>query len=364
MNFFSQKPSKSSGVASNWKWPAIGLLLAGVIIAAYVALFLYQPKGDGRKIQVVDFPKGSSLKRLADDLEKGGLIGSAALFTFYARISGIAPRVQAGTYQFSDGMLPAEILRKLATGDVYEKRFAVPEGYSIFQVAEMLDSRGFFKKEQFLRECRNPRLLKEFGIKGATVEGYLYPSTYNLLKVTDPADLIRQMVAQFRKVNGGIFAGQEKGSRLTESQIVTLASIVEKEAVAREEKPLIASVFLNRLKKGMPLQSDPTAVYGTRAFGGKVTGTDVRRESPYNTYVIKGLPPGPIGNPGAGAIEAVLKPATTGYYYFVAKNDGTHQFSADLDEHNRAVRLYLKGGAVPTETPEIKNDRPNITGRR
>ena len=143
-----------------------------------------------------------------------------------------------------------------------------------------------------------------------------------------------------------------------------LASIVEREAVVPQEKPIIASVFLNRLKKGMPLQSDPTATYGIRAFGGKVSGTDVRRDSPYNTYMINGLPPGPIGNPGAEAIEAVLQPAATGYYYFVAKKDGTHHFSLNLDEHNRAVQMYLKGGASQAGSPEYKNDHPNITGRR
>jgi UPF0755 protein len=261
-------------------------------------------------------------------------------------------------------MSPLEIFRKLAAGDVYEKRFAVPEGYSIYQLAEMLDSRGYFKKEPFLAECRNPQLLKEFGITGSTVEGYLYPSTYNLVKIENPGELIRLMAGQFRKVYAERFAKIESGSRLSQNQIIALASIIEKEAVVPQEKPVIASVFLNRLKKGMPLQSDPTATYGVRAFGGKVSGSDVRRDSPYNTYLISGLPPGPIGNPGAEAIESVLKPASTGYYYFVAKKDGTHHFSASLDEHNRAVRLYLKGGAAQTGSPEYRNDRPNITGRR
>ena len=172
------------------------------------------------------------------------------------------------------------------------------------------------------------------------------------------------MVAQFEKVYAERFAAMEKSSHLTRRQIITLASIIEKEAVAPQEKPLIASVFFNRLKTRMPLQSDPTAVYGTRAFGGKVSGSDVRRDSAYNTYKISGLPPGPIGNPGAGAIEAALQPATTGYFYFVAKNDGTHQFSVNLDEHNRAVRLHLKSGVSQAGSPEYKNDRPNITGRR
>jgi UPF0755 protein len=228
-------------------------------------------------------------------------------------------------------------------GEVYEKKFALPEGYSIYQAAELLAAKKFFPKDDFLLACRDAKLLRELGIKGESVEGYLYPGTYNLLKVEDAAALVRLMAGQFDKVYTERFAALEKGSRLTRRQIVTLASIVEKEAVVPEERPLIASVFLNRLKKGMPLQSDPTAVYGVRAFGGRVTGNDVRRNTAYNTYQISGLPPGPIGNPGEGAIAAVLKPAVTGYYYFVARKDGTHQFSATLDEHNRAVKQYLKG---------------------
>ncbi|PKN16322.1 MAG: endolytic transglycosylase MltG [Deltaproteobacteria bacterium HGW-Deltaproteobacteria-23] len=339
-----------------------------VLIAAFsvgrFAFFLYTPQGDGRNIKIVDFAKGSPLKKLAADLEKEGLISSATLFTLYAKVSGVAGKLQAGTYKFNDALTPPEMMRKLAVGDVFEKRFAVPEGYSIFQVAEMLDSRGFFNKEPFLKECRNPALLKELGIKAASVEGFLYPSTYSLLKIETPADLIRQMTGQFSKIYTEKFSETEQNSRLSRLQIITLASIVEKEAVVPEEMPIIASVFHNRLKKGMPLQSDPTAVYGVRAFSGRVSGSDVRRDSPYNTYLIKGLPPGPIGNPGAAAIEAVLRPMATGYYYFVAKNDGTHHFSVSLDEHNRAVQRYLKGGAAQTGSPELKNDRPNITGRR
>lgn len=343
---------------------AISLLLIILLAAGRFGYFIMLPPGDGRNVKIVDFARGSSVRKFAEELEKEGVIGSSALFTLYARVTGVAGKVQAGTYQLSDGMTPPEILRKLASGEVYEKKFAVPEGYSIFQIAEMLDSRGFFKKEAFLKACKNAELLRELGIKGESVEGYLYPSTYNLLKVEAPSDLIRQMVAQFRKAYDERLAPLETGSGLSVAQAVTLASIVEKEAVVPDEKPLIASVFHNRLNKGMPLQSDPTAVYGIKVFGGKVSGADVRRDSAYNTYRINGLPPGPIGNPGTAAIEAVLRPASTGYYYFVAKNDGTHHFSKDLDEHNRAVRLYLKGGAAQTGTPELKNDAPNITGRR
>jgi UPF0755 protein len=346
------------------KWLLAG---AAVLLGACLlrlTLFALVPPGDGKVVREVDFPRGSSLRRFADQLEKGGVLDSARLFTLYARLNGASAKVQAGTYQFNDAMKPSQILHMLVSGEVYEKRFAVPEGYSTFQIAEMLDARGLFSKDDFLAACKDPALLRQADIKGKSVEGYLYPSTYNLAKVADAASLVRMMTQQFRSVYDESFPPLEGATGLSRGEIVTLASLVEKEAVTPEEKPLIASVFFNRLRTGMPLQSDPTALYGVRAFAGKVSGTDVRRKTPYNTYLIRGLPPGPIGNPGKGAIEAVLKPAKTNYYYFVARQDGTHQFSATLDEHNRAVRLYLKGAPAEGASPEYRNERQNITGRR
>lgn len=335
-------PGINSSLQKGWKkWAVVAVVLLVAVTAARCWVLLGLPYGAGKVVNIVEFSKGTPLRKLADELEKGGILGSSRLFILYARLKGVADRAKAGTYQFTDGEPPAEILRKLVAGEVYEKRFAVPEGYSIYQIAELLEGRQLFSKEAFLKECRNQALLKELGIHGKSVEGYLFPSTYNLANVTDPADFIRLMTGHFRKVYER-YSSLEERSRLTRHQIITLASMVEKEAVIPEEKPLIASVFFNRLKKGMPLQSDPTAVYGMYAFGGKVTKRDVQRKSAYNTYKFRGLPPGPIGNPATGAIEAVLLPAATDYYYFVAKKDGTHHFSTTLDEHNRAVNLYLK----------------------
>ncbi|MEI6306239.1 MAG: endolytic transglycosylase MltG, partial [Deltaproteobacteria bacterium] len=212
----------------------------------------------------------------------------------------------------------------------------------IYQAAELLEQKGYFKKESFLSACRDQTLLKRFGIYGDSVEGYLYPATYNLSRNSSEEQLIIQMLEMFNKTYSGLQGVDEVEQELSRQEIVTLASIIEKEAITPEEKPLIASVFYNRLRLKMPLQSDPTAVYGVRAFGGKVHKSDLGRKSPYNTYMIAGLPPGPIGNPGSGALQAVLHPATTKYLYFVARKDGTHQFSRTLDEHNRAVTRYLK----------------------
>lgn len=331
--------------------------------------FLTVPHGAGRNQQIVAFAKGRSLALFAVELEEKKLISSARLLTLHARLLGDDSRVQAGDYQLNDGMKPREILRKLVTGDVYVRLFAVPEGYSLYQLAELLQARGLFKKEDFIRACSDKKLLAELGINAHSVEGYLHPGSYNVVTGMDEAALITQMVKKFHEVFAAKFAERAKSSALDMGKILTLASMIEKEAVEPTERPLIAAVFLNRLQKGMRLQSDPTAVYGVRAFAGKISKQDIMRDSPYNTYLIAGLPPGPIGNPGSGSLEAVLNPARSTYLYFVAKKDGTHYFSSTLAEHNRAVVRYLKTAApsgTPTPRPvaEYKNDHPNLTGRR
>jgi len=321
----------------------IAIILLLSIPLVIFRLFLVNTPGSGRNTQIVEFAKGQSLKKFASLLETRKIITSAGLFVLYARLRGDDGRVKAGFYQFNDAMTPAVILHHMVAGDVYEMRFAVPEGYSIYQIAELLAGRRLFGKEAFLRACFSRPLLRELGINGKSVEGYLYPSTYFIKPNMTVGDLIRLMAGQFDKIYFGELADHTNGSRLSTREIITLASIIEKEAVKPEEKPLIASVFYNRLARRMPLQSDPTSVYGIRAFAGNISKHDVSHATPYNTYRISGLPPGPIGNPGSGAIEAALKPAATGYLYFVAKRDGTHYFSSTLEEHNAAVRKYLKG---------------------
>ena len=322
-----------------------------LFLLARFGLFLVNPPGTGINVQILDFGQGQPLKKFALTLERQKIVGSAGLFLLYARLRGDDGRVKAGYYQLNDGMKPGEILRRMVAGEVYQLRFTVPEGYSIYQVAELLAGRRLFERDEFLRECFSTPLLRELGISGKSVEGYLYPSTYDMTPGMTPAELIRLMTAQFEKVFEREFADRVKEKALTKREIIILASMIEKEAVRPEERPLIASVFRNRMRRGMPLQSDPTAVYGVRAFAGNVTKNDISRVTPYNTYLIGGLPPGPIGNPGNGAIEAAINPATTRYLYFVAKKDGSHYFSTSLDEHNSAVRKYLKSTRGPTFKP-------------
>jgi UPF0755 protein len=339
------------------------LLLAPPVI---LGLFLVSTPGSGRNIQILEFEKGLTLKKFAYVLEERKIITNAGLFTLYARLRGDDGRVKAGYYQFSDAMTPADVLRRMVAGDVYSTRFAVPEGYSIYQIAELLAGRHLFNKETFLKECFSRLLLRELGINGKSVEGYLYPSTYDITPNMTAAGLIRLMAAQFEKVYTRDFSAQTERATLTKHEIITLASMIEKEAVRPEEKPIIASVFLNRLRRRMPLQSDPTSIYGVRAFAGNISKKDVTHATPFNTYMINGLPPGPIGNPGSGAIEAALNPAKTNYLYFVAKKDGNHHFSTTLEEHNAAVRKYLKASANPSPRPVAfyRSDIPGLVEGR
>lgn len=345
---------------------AAALLLLPVL---WLGIFASNAVGNGKKVAVIKFSPGMTPGKIASELQAKRLISSARLFTIYTRLRGQDAKLKAGTYQFDDGMSPATILRMLVTGDVYQRLFAVPEGYSIYQIAEILESRGLFSRDAFLKQCRDKELLQDLDISGKSVEGFLYPGTYNVLPGMSARDLIVQMVEQFYDVYNARFADRAEGSPLDRVKILTLASMIEKEAIEPSERPIIAAVFHNRLKKRMRLQSDPTAVYGVRAFAGNVSKKDILRRSPYNTYVISGLPPGPIGNPSSAAIEAVLNPAQADYLFFVAKKDGSHYFSTTLEEHNRAVTKYLK--TSPASAPpatgkmaEYINDNPSITGRR
>lgn len=306
-------------------------------------LHLARPAGDGKRVYGLTVPKGAGFVQVARDLERQGIVRSALHFRLVGRLKGLDRRMQPGDYRLSNAMTPVEILEKMASGVSDARKFVVPEGYSIYQLAELLEKQGLFGSKEFLAVCKDKQLLQHFDIMAKSVEGYLFPGTYLIGFHLDARGLVMEMVREFRHRITSL-QGQLDKAGLSLHQVITLASMVEKEAVVPEEKPLIASVFRNRLKIGMPLQSDPTAIYGVRAFGGTVTKQDLRRESPYNTYRVRGLPPGPIGNPGIDAIKAVLQPARTDYLYFVARKDGTHQFSRTLQEHNQGVRQFLKKG--------------------
>lgn len=315
------------------------MLLIIAIVTVHFALS--RPVGDGKRVYALTVPRGAGFNQIVGELKRQRLVRSSLHVRIVARIYGLDRKMQAGDYLVTDAMKPIDILDKMASGVTDARKFTLPEGYSIYQAAEMLEKQGIFEKSRFLEACRDHKLILSMGIPATTVEGYLFPGTYLVGFKMDERGFVTEMMREFRHRTGAL-EKQLSDSGFTMHQVVTLASMIEKEAVLSEEKPLISSVFRNRLKIGMPLQSDPTAIYGVRAFGGTVTKRDIKRKSPYNTYVVRGLPAGPIGSPGIDAIQSVLRPAKTDFLYFVSRKDGTHQFSRTLQEHNRGVTQFLR----------------------
>jgi len=252
--------------------------------------------------------------------------------------------VKAGEYRLSSRMAPLEVLDILSRGKIIPHYVTIPEGFTLTQIAEVLEKNGLAERAKFLAVATDPDIVKTYGLPGRTLEGYLYPDTYRFSPGQQTVSIVEAMVKRFFYVIGS-FEERIIASGMTLNQIITLASLIEKETGKAEERDVIASVFLNRLKKGMRLESDPTVIYGIAGFDGNLTKEDLARPSPYNTYVIQGLPPAPIASPGKEAIRAVLFPAQTDYLYFVSKNDGSHHFSKTLTEHNRAVNTYQRKGA-------------------
>ena len=294
--------------------------------------------------QVFEVKTGQSFKVIARQLFAHHLIRNADLFVLFARLEGAAGRAKVGEYSLNPTMKPSEILSVLNSGKSIEYQLTVAEGLSIYEIKDIFAKAGLCQPDEFLKTVTDKNFVKTvLGQEYDSLEGYLFPSTYSFTKYTDYKEILRKMVTQHQAVFAEVMEKSElKG--WTERQILTLASIVEKETGAPEERPLVASVFHNRLKKGMMLQTDPTIIYGKAIASGKIeiniTRSDLTTYTPYNTYTIKGLPPGPIANPGKAALMATLHPAQSQFLYFVSKNDGTHQFSESLAQHNAAVKKF------------------------
>jgi len=295
-----------------------------------------------RKGLLVQIPPGTSFAGIEKILVEKGVVRPDRRFFFLARRHGLTQRLRAGEYRFQPGQTPYEVLRLLESGASVRWPLTIPEGANIHQIAGLLAAGGWGERERILARLRAPELRARYGVAGESLEGYLFPDTYHLGRGQPVEAIIAAMVERGRQVRAEVGELAENPFGLSAHQVITLASIVEKETALAEERPLIARVFLNRLRKGMRLQTDPTVIYGISDFDGNLTRADLLRPTPYNTYVIKGLPPGPIANPGRASIEAVLRPAESRALYFVSRNDGSHHFSETLAEHNRAVRKYQK----------------------
>ncbi|WHZ14264.1 MAG: Murein endolytic transglycosylase MltG [Nitrospira sp.] len=279
---------------------------------------------------------------MATILKREHLIRSSFAFSLLGRTRDIDRKIQPGEYELDAGMASKEILIKLLAGRVVLHPVTIPEGYTMAQIAEVLAAENITDVKEFTKLVRDRSFITTLGVEADSLEGYLFPETYSFARGTKAKDVIKTMVDGLYHVWGADLQEQAARLKLSLHQVLTLASVIEKETGVKDERELIAAVFHNRLRKKIPLQSDPTVIYGLPAFDGNIHKRDLSSLSPYNTYRVQGLPPGPIASPGAHSLRAALFPAQAPYLYFVSRNDGTHHFSSTLAEHNEAVEKYQK----------------------
>ena len=333
------------------------LFVSGTLTFHAFYIFLTPPPLAEPEAKIVRIQPGMGLRPIARVLEAEGVIRNPTKFMLLAWWKGVGKKIQWGDFEIHTGEPPLTVLDLLTSGKTLLKRVTIPEGFTLKQIAERLANENLAAAEGFLASARDPAWLNELDLPGNSLEGFLFPDTYIFHRGMPVRVMQKRMVNRFREVyqrcrsNGAADAPQG----LNLNQTVTLASIVERETGQAGERPLIASVFYNRLRQGMALQSDPTVIYGIKDFNGDLTKKDLQRPTPYNTYVIAGLPPGPIANPGEDALRAVLYPAKTDYLYFVSKNDGSHYFSKNIQEHNRAVVRYQLSGKSDPVSQNRKN---------
>jgi UPF0755 protein len=319
----------------------IAILFVGIGFFFRTALQAYQPKNTERV--VIEIDRGRTAPSIARQLEAMQIIRNQTIFLYYGKLTGAWSAIKAGEYELSPSMSPAQIFSVFASGVSLSRPFLIREGQNIFEVAEVVESKGFGSKEAFLKLARDPKFIGDLDLTPPpkSLEGYLFPDTYHFPKKTTQSEILRAMVKRFLSAWGPNEEQKALELGLSRDQVITLASIVEKETGAPEERPIIAGVFHNRLKKKMRLQSDPTTIYGVwDRYRGNLHKSDLLATNPYNTYTIPGLPAGPISNPGAEAIHATLNPSIHHYLYFVSKNDGTHEFTATYSEHEKAVARF------------------------
>lgn len=319
------------------------LLLAAVAAAAYAFYALNRPYAGFSGERLVDLPKGTSASRMADILMENGVIEARWQF-LAARALNRSATLQAGEYLFRQPASVIEVYRRIARGDILYKVLVVPEGKNMFDIAELAAQLGYFPADDFLQVARDPAPIRELAPRAATLEGYLFPSTYRVNKHTSPRMLVNSMIAEFRRVWSGL------NTKADVHETVTLASLVEKEGKVEAERPLIAAVYRNRLNIGMKLDADPTTIYASLLEGryrGTIYKSDLQSLNPYNTYKNRGLPPGPIANPGLASLKATLNPAEVEYLFFVAMPDGSgrHVFSETYEAHGQAVAEYRRGAS-------------------
>ncbi|MGB4244839.1 MAG: endolytic transglycosylase MltG, partial [Limnochordia bacterium] len=317
---------------------AVVLLMVGQVALAVVVLLAHQPASRRDSLdRIVEIPLGTPAGRISRMLEEQGLIRSAFIFDIMLKITNRDSQLKAGEYLLNPAMNTMEVIQKLNEGTIVTHRIMIPEGYELKQIAAVLAREGLVDPERFLMLAQNAELVfgEQFPVELPipSLEGYLFPDTYHFAKEQSEEAIIRQMVSRFVDVVISKVDLSLLDDKYTLHEVITLASIVEKEVIYDFERPLVAAVYHNRLNIGMRLQADPTVRYVMTENRSRVLYSDLESDSPYNTYRYDGLPPGPIASPGLKSMMAVLEPADVDYLYFVAKNDGTHVFSRTFEEH-------------------------------
>jgi peptidoglycan lytic transglycosylase G len=317
----------------------LGILLAVLVLAGGGFFFWFRQPYQGFQNEVfVSLDRGTNTRDIADALEKNGVVRYAWEFLLVRALNSNA-KLQAGEYRFAAPASVFDVFRRIERGDVYHFDFTVPEGSNMFDIGRLLEEQGIMPAADFLKAASDPSLIADLAPRAKSLEGYLFPSTFRMTHTMTAMDLVRIMTQEFRKRWKQLAPGA-----MDVNSAVTLASLIEKETGAPQERPLVGSVFANRLSQGMKLESDPTTIYAAlleHRYSGVIHRSDLDNLSPYNTYRHEGLPPGPIANPGAESLEAALHPSDTKFLYFVAKPEGGgHQFSTTLAQHTRAVREY------------------------
>ena len=316
------------------------LLLAALFVLGYAAAFLLTPYDGHSPVVEIEIRRGDTFSSVARELGEKGVVSQPRLFAFWARLRGFDTRVHRGLYRFEGPVSPGSVLDGLVRGRTVFHKVTIPEGFTVRQIGSLLERRGLVTPERFAAAVSDPGALSRLG--AGSMEGYLFPTTYHFRALATEEEIARTMFAEFKDTFTPEMETRARELGMTRHQLVTLASIIEKEGGPVAEMSLVSAVFHNRLKRGMRLQSDPTVIYGLADFNGDLTREHLRTPGPYNTYTIKGLPPGPIANPGLAAMKAALYPAAVEYLYFVSTNEGRHHFSASLRDHNAAVRKFQK----------------------
>ena len=314
------------------------VLLAALAVGGWLAWAIYLPVTPQRQTFVL-LHSGYSTRRIARELKSAGIIRDTHAFILWHHLRR-HDSLKAGEYLFEKPADMRAVFDRLARGDIYVHTVVIPEGYTMFDIAQAIEDAGLGTREDFLKVATSETtLIADFAPDAKSLEGYLFPNTYQFTRTQSLPEMAAAMVKQFRTV------AQELGLTINVPQTVTMASIVEKETAALEERSVVASVYNNRLARNIALQADPSVIYA-ELLDGTYTGAlhhdDLRVASDYNTYLHTGMPPGPIANPGRTSLEAAMHPATTSYYYFVSDGNGHHRFATNLEEHNRNVNSYRR----------------------